>query len=551
VRTRQIMREDTLTGPPIAPDIAARSGETLVELLDLAVARSPGDQVFVMPRGSELERWTYEDLGKASRQAAATLAARGVRSGDRVVTWAANDPWLVAAYFGVWRLGAVIVPLDLRMAPDVAVRIGRAAEPVLTLAGSDVPASSAAALGVPVLGVDAAALTAAPLGQLPSPPAPSDLAEVLFTSGTTSDPKGVTLTHRQLIHSGRTIAMTAGVRRERALALLPLSHMYGQIVPLFYGFMCSCQLTFLPSLTPSALLTAMKRDRITVLTAVPALLRLLMDGVEAEAARTGRSGQLRRVRQVSGHLPMRARRLLCRSILARFGGELATITCGGALLPPELQRAWEAMGVAVVQGYGATECASIAGHTRKSRRPGTVGPPLAGIEVRIAADGELLARGPNMMSGYWGKPELTAQTLADGWAHSGDAAEIDRHGEIVIRGRTRDRIALPNGLKVYPEDVESVLAASDAISAAVVIEAEPGRLAAILIPAGGADDKALEAAVKQANGNLSPQQRIRRWVRWEAADFPRTHTLKVRRDEVKASYSTHSGEDLALGESNP
>jgi long-chain acyl-CoA synthetase len=545
------MREGILTGPPVATDIAKRSGETLVELLDLAVARNPGDPVFVMPRASELEHWTYEELGKASSQVSATLSARGVRSGDRVVTWAANDPWLVAAYFAVWRLGAVIVPLDLRMAPEVAVRIGRAAEPVLTLAGPDVAASSAAALGVPVMGIDAATLTAEPMGQLPSPPSSSDLAEVLFTSGTTSDPKGVTLTHGQLIHSARTIAMTAGLRRERALALLPLSHMYGQIVPLFYGLMCGCRLTFLPSLTPSALLTAMKRDRITVLTAVPALLRLLMDGVEAEGLRTGKSAQLHRVRAVSRHLPMRTRRLLCRSILSRFGGELATITCGGAMLPPELQSAWEAIGIAVVQGYGATECASIAGHTRKSRRPGTVGPPLAGIEVRIAADGELLARGPNMMSGYWGKPELTAQVLAEGWAHSGDAAEIDRHGEIVIRGRTRDRIALPNGLKVYPEDIEIALAEAAAISAAVVIEAEPGRLAAILIPAGTADDNALEAAVKQANASLSPQQRVRRWVRWDGADFPRTHTLKVRRDEVKAWYAIRSSAAQDSGDSIP
>ena len=545
------MREGILTGPPVAADVAARSGETLVELLDLAVARNPGDTVFVMPRGSRLDHWTYEELGKASSQVAATLSARGVSFGDRVVTCAANDPWLVAAYFAVWRLGAVIVPLDLRMAPEVAVRVGRAAEPVLTLAGPDVAVSSAAALGVPVMGIDAASLTAEPLGQLPTPPTSSDLAEVLFTSGTTSDPKGVTLTHGQLIHSGRTIAMTAGVRRERALALLPLSHMYGQIVPLFYGLMCGCQLTFLPSLTPSALLTAMKRDRITVLTAVPALLRLLMDGVEAEAARTGRSSQLRRVRSVSRHLPMRTRRLLCRSILSRFGGELATITCGGAMLPPELQSAWEAIGIAVVQGYGATECASIAGHTRKSRRLGTVGPPLAGVEVRIAADGELLARGPNMMSGYWGKPELTAQVLADGWAHSGDAAEIDRHGEIVIRGRTRDRIALPNGLKIYPEDIEIALTRGAAISAAVVIEAESGRLAAILIPAGTADDSALEAAVKQANSSLSPQQRVRRWVRWEGADFPRTHTLKVRRDEVKAWYATRSSAAQDSGDPTP
>ncbi len=540
------MEEGILSGPPIAPSVVAQSGETLVELLDLAIARNPAEPVFVMPRGSSLERWTYEELGRASRRIAATLSREGVKPGDRVVTWGANDPWLAAAYFAVWRLGGVIVPLDLRMAPDVAVRIGRAAQPVLALAGREI-AEPAAALGVPVLGVDAETLTAAPEGPLPPPPGASDLAEVLFTSGTTSDPKGVTLTHGQLIHSARTIAMTAGIRPERALALLPLSHMYGQIVPLFYGLMCGCQLTFLPSLTPAALLGAMERDRVTVLTAVPALLRLLMDGVEAEAGKRGRSGQLKRLRRVSRYLPMSARRSLWRSVLARFGGELATITCGGAMLPPELQSAWEAMGIAVVQGYGATECASIAGHTRNSRRPGTVGPPLAGIDVRIAPDGELLARGPNMMTGYWGKPDVTAQVLADGWAHSGDAAEIDRHGEIVIRGRTRDRIALPNGLKVYPEDIEAALADTEAISAAVVLEAEPGRLAAVLIPAGEPDDDALEAAVKQANGGLSPQQRVRRWVRWRAADFPRTHTLKVRRDEVKAWYAAHSAADTGDG----
>src|SRR5450759_1849508 len=298
------MSEGILTGPPVAPEIAARSGDTLVELLDRAVAGYARDRVFVMPRGAIQEHWTYEELGRASLRVAATLSARGVRAGDRVVTWAPNDPWLVAAYFAIWRLGAVVVPLDLRMATDVAVRIGRAAEPVLTLAGADVAPSSADALGVPVVRVDAVSLTAAPAGLLPPPPKSSDLAEVLFTSGTTSDPKGVMLTHGQLIHSARTIAITAGVRRERALALIPLSHMYGQIVPLFYGLLCGCQLPLLPSLTPSALLTAMKRDRITVLTAVPALLRLLMDGVEAEAVRTGRAQQLHRLRALSRHLPM-------------------------------------------------------------------------------------------------------------------------------------------------------------------------------------------------------------------------------------------------------
>lgn len=539
-----------LVGPPVPEAIRSLSGETLVDLLELAVARNPDAPVFVMPRGLRLERWTYRDLGQQSRRIAETLVSQGVGSGDRIVTWAANDPWLVAAYFAVWRLGAVVVPLDLRMAPEIALRIGRAVEPTLTMAGPDVAADEAAALGAPVVGVDAVSLTGESGTRLSlsteseMPPeaarravAPDTLAEILFTSGTTSDPKGAMLTHAQLVHSARTIAITAGIRRERALALIPLSHTYGQIVPLLYGLMSGTQLTFLPSLTPSALLSAMRRDRITALTAVPQLLRLLMDGIEAEAARRGRSESLRRLRAYALHLPMPLRRAIFRSVLAQFGGELRTITCGGAMLPAELQLAWEALGIAVVQGYGATECATITGHTRTSRRPGTVGPPLAGMQVRIAEDGEVLVSGPGVMLGYWAKPEQTAEVIVDGWAHSGDAAEIDPGGELVVRGRTRDRIALPNGLKVYPEDVEAAIVESGPVGAAVLLEASPGTLVAVLLPReSGIMDADLEATVARANASLSPHQRVRRWVRWTGSDFPRTHTLKVRRGQVEEWY---------------
>ncbi len=539
-------RERVLVGPPVPADVRERTGETLLELVDRAVRRDPDAACFVMPRGLRLERWTYRELDLRSRHVALRLAGHGVGPGSRVATWAANDPWLVAAYLAVWRLGGSVVPLDLRMAPDVAIRIGRAVRPALTLAGSSVSDADAAALGAPVMRLDAETLLAAAPGAAASDGAgvdaatvtPGTLAEILFTSGTTSDPKGVMLTHGQMIHNARTIAVTAGIQRERALALIPLSHMYGQIVPLLYGMVTNSQLTFLPALTPSALMAAMRRDRITVITAVPQLLKLLMDGIEAEASRSGDLDRLRRARRIAVRLPMRLRRLLFHSVLARFGGELRTITCGGASLAADLQSAWEALGIVVVQGYGGTECATIAGHTRTSRRPGTVGPPLAGMQVRLGPDGEIIAKGPNVMLGYWDKPEATAEILVDGWAHTGDAAEIDPHGELIVHGRTRDRIALPNGLKVYPEDVETALVADGTVRSAVVFEASPGRIAAVLLPADPtATDADLDGAVERANHALSPHQRVRRWIRWPEPDLPRTHTLKVRRAEVVAWYA--------------
>jgi long-chain acyl-CoA synthetase len=142
------------------------------------------------------------------------------------------------------------------------------------------------------------------------------------------------------------------------------------------------------------------------------------------------------------------------------------------------------------------------------------------------------------MDGYWKDPDATAEVLTpDGWLHTGDAARIDEHGEVVILGRTRDRIALPNGLKVYPDDVELALREAGEIRDAVVLEAAPGRIAAVLLPADAeSTDEALGAAVKRANGMLGVHQRVSHWRRWPEADLPRTHTLKVRREEVKAWY---------------
>jgi long-chain acyl-CoA synthetase len=531
-------------GPELEPHIKALSGETLVELLDRAVARTPESQAMVIRRGMVDERWSYRHLAEVVERVARTLREAGVGPGDRVLTWSQNDPWLVAAYFAVWRLGAIIVPLDLRMQTDVAVRIGRRARATILLAGPDVDRAVAAELDVPILAVDEAGLDPIDRRSELVPAYPevehSDIAEVIFTSGTTSDPKGVVLTHAQIVHTARALAQTSmGSRPDRALGIVPLSHMYGQTVLLLTGFMGGSTLVFLQALTPKAMTAAMQRERITVVTLAPQLISILLQSIEAEARRSGREASLERARRIARWLPFPLRRLLFRSVLTPLGGALEVIGSGGALLSEELQGAWEAFGIRILQGYGTTECAAVCGHTRARQRAGSVGPPLAGLEVHIAADGELLVRGPNVMTGYWEAEEATAEVLdAGGWFHTGDAARVDERGEIVILGRTRDRISLPNGLNVYPEDVEAALVDTGSVRAAVVFEPTPGRLAAAVVPVrAGADEAELDDAVRRANGNLAPHQRIGTWRRWPEEDFPRTHTLKVRRGPVQEWYA--------------
>ncbi len=359
----------TVSGPPLEARIKDLSGETLNELLDRAVARTPDHVALVIRRDMLDERWSYRRLSEVVGRVAARLQAQGVRPGDRVLTWSQNDPWLVAAYFAVWRLGAVIVPLDLRMQTDVAIRIGQRARAALLLAGHDVEPEVAAALDVPSLsvdetGLDPAATRADPVPEFPLV-RPDDLAEVIFTSGTTSDPKGVMLTHGQIMHTTRAFGQTAmGTRPDRVLAVVPLSHMYGQTLPLLMGLMSGSTLVFLHALTPKAMSATMQRERITALTLTPHLMSILLQGIEGEARRSGREASLARARKVARWLPLRLRRLLFRSVLTPLGGALEIIGSGGAMLPEKLQRAWECFGVRVEQGYGTTEVAIVCAHSR-------------------------------------------------------------------------------------------------------------------------------------------------------------------------------------------
>jgi long-chain acyl-CoA synthetase len=249
---------------------------------------------------------------------------------------------------------------------------------------------------------------------------------------------------------------------------------------------------------------------------------------------------------------MAARRLLFRQVHAQLGGSFRIFVSAGAFLPPALQQAWEDMGVIVLQGYGATETGTGSCTTLQDHGLGTVGRPPEGIEMRLAADGEVQFRGPTLFKGYWQAPELTAGAFTDdGWYETGDIGHLDAAGRLILSGRKRDIIVLPNGFNVYPEDLENALRIAG-LRDSVVLETRPGRIEAILLsPMGGPvrvagealgfDPAAppvevraqVDAAIKAANATLGPNQRIVGWRLWPESDFPRTHTLKVKRDQVR------------------
>jgi long-chain acyl-CoA synthetase len=544
-----------------------RPMETLLDLLDDAVARF-GDRPALGIRHDDgtTMTWTYRDLDRNSRAAAFRLRALGVQPGDRLLTWSPSSPELPATYIGAIRAGIVLVPLDLRMSAEAIAGIVKSADPKLLVVGTgrDAPdpaefglggfaTSSVEFVGAPPDGDSALPADWADLVAAWPRPKRDDLVELIFTSGTTGTPKGVMLAHDNMVAANRTFHRIVPPMDHRIVSLLPLSHLLEQAAGLFYALTVGASILYVRSRNPRVIFESLREHRVTSMIVVPQVLDLFWSAIEREVDKTGRTAAFARLRSIARRLPMPLRRLIFRRVHAQLGGSFRLFLSAGAFLPPALQQAWEDMGVTVLQGYGATETGTGSCTTLDDHGLGTVGRPPAGIEMRIADDGEVQFRGPSLFKGYWNAPEKTAEAFTDdGWYKTGDVGHLDSAGRLVLSGRKRDMIVLPNGFNVYPEDIENALRVAG-LRDSVVLETKPGRIEAIVLAPGtgpirqageelgfdpadppGELRAAVDAFVKAANATLGPNQRINGWRLWPESDFPRTHTLKVKRDLVRA-----------------
>ncbi len=509
----------------------ASVGSTVVEFLRRSVdAFGPHDALLFKP-GFRYLRWSYDRLWAESGQVASLLQSRGLTKGDQVVIWGPNSPQWVLIFFGCLRAGVVAVPLDLRSAPDYVERVISRISPKLAFTSRYTPKNDVD-LGLPEITFEE--LEDAIRG-LPEPDpvelAPDDLVEVMFTSGTTGDPKGVMLTHRNLTANIEGISQyITCTTSTRLLSILPLSHMYEQMGGLLTVMRFGASVTYPTSRQPAVLARTMRERRITTLLLVPQGLELLMNGIEREVRRQGKGALWEKLLKVAGKTPFSLRRRLFGRVHKQFGGKLDFVVSGGAALDPELGRKWELLGVKIVQGYGATEASPvISNHTLRERRPDSVGRPLPNVEVRISEDGEILVRGDNISPGYWNAPEQTAAAFQDGWYLTGDLGYFDDEGFLHIRGRVKDMIVLPSGQNVYPDDIQAVLNRHPDVTDSAVVGLPRGssvEVHAALILSNGADP---EPIVSWANAQLAEQQRVRGFTVWPDEDFPRTHTLKIRK----------------------
>ncbi len=496
--------------------------------------------------------WRYRDLARDVPRVARVLADAGIAPGDRVIVWAVNRPEWGLAFLGLAHLGAVSVPLDVRHTVDFGQKIVAQTGATHVLASRQTDAA-ARELGLPVLWIERLpdlARHAAPLE--PPPLDPDDLAEIVFTSGTTGQPKGAMLSHRNLVACARSMASVLPFGpSDRLLSVLPLSHLFEQslgfIVPLIVG----ASIVYPVSRQPAVLLRTFRDFGVSVLLIVPQGLRLLDNAIERRVDESGRRPLFEALHRLARNLPKPLRRTLFKPVLDQLGGRLHTVGVGASAMDLDLARRWTEMGVDLLQGYGMTEMGPVVSFTRPDRnRMGTVGEAIPGVEIRIAEDGEVLARGPGRFLGYWQNEEATAAAIGeDGWYRTGDLGVLSADGFLTFRGRKKDMLALPDGQKVYADDVENELRDDRRVQDAAVVGWPLGpdlKVHAVLLPddGGAADD-----IVRAANARLAPHQQIRGWTVWPDEDLPRTHTLKVRKQEVLGRLAEIQGG--AIAESPP
>ena len=506
--------------------------ETLLSFLDDCIAR--GEQTAVVHwRGLRIARWSYARLASCAFQFARELETRGIGAGDRVIFWSENSPEWIVAFYGCLLRGAVVVPLDLKSASDFAARVQQQVSAKLLLA--DEPQLALPQLSLKNLGD----LTHS---DAPYPATPNELVQIVFTSGTTAEPKGVCLTHRNLL------ANLAPIEKEfrkyarwerfvhplRFLCLLPLSHVFGQLMSIFIPELMGAEVYFRESYKPSEIVSAVKKQRINVVVTVPRVLETLREEVSRPDAKIEAQLAAAEGRQFLRNW------WTFRDVHRRFGWRFWAFVTGGATLESDTETFWRRVGYAVIQGYGMTETASLTSLSHPFRmQRGSIGKAVAGQEVKLSDEGEILVRGDNVSPGYWNHA-TQALTDHEGWIHTGDIGAVDAVGNIYFRGRSKDTIVTAAGLKIFPADLEAALDRQPEIKESAVI-ALPGSNAteplAVLIRRNDHSD--LNAAVQRANDSLAEFQHIRHWVVWPKPDFPRTAgTRKVIKGQVAAAVET-------------
>ena len=520
-------------------------------------------------RDREKERLTYREFEERAHPLAKALQDKGFSMGDRVSIIMTNQSrWLISAY-AIFFAGGVLVPLDYKLTPDEQWQLLKHSGATVLITEYPIWRQLGASPGRASANVQTVLVTEAPANASLAhaqrweefrgagepafvPRERGDTACIVYSSGTGGHPKGCMMTHENYLE--QCVALTSiypfwpGVRY---LSILPTNHAIDFMVGFFGPFTCGAAVVHLRTLRPEYVREAFPKYKITYVSLVPLVLKNLQKGLQArfDALSGGKRKIFNTLVAVNkaltkGRPRLGVSRLLLKQVHEAFGGELRTIIVGGAFTEPQTLQFFYDLGIPVANGYGLTEAGTaITVNDLKPFRADTVGKPLPGMEVRIvnpAGDGigEVAVRSKTVMAGYLNDPELTAETIVDGWLMTGDLGKLDRHGHLQLSGRKKNMIVTEEGKNIYPEDTESVFEGlrvkEFCVFAANYIWPKRSmtgeQLVLVLhLEAGQQFSDELRREINTRNQRLLNYKRIHGVVLLEE-DFPRTASLKIKRN---------------------
>lgn len=510
--------------------------KTLVDILELLEIHD--GEAIVAHNGYRTFRYNYRDLCTYIKKASSWYVSKGIRKGDTILLWGPNSIEWVVASLGAVAIGAVVVPIDLQAtstsAKGIAIRSGarlmlqsryrpqRTAVVTHTLENFLYEIESLSAIEASHLHED-------------------DLAYIVYTSGTTGDPKGVMLTHGNVTANALSaIEHFTFEEKVRVLSTLPLSHMFEQIGGLWVPLILGGTIVYPSAILASALFEMLKRERVTHMLVVPRLIEAMYAGVLVKAKEAGSYDTLMRLVAKADTWPLFVKKIVFRKLHKVFGTHFEYMVSGGAPLSKKVAEFWRRVGIVIYEGYGLTETSPVISATSPSNQAwGTVGKEFPKVSVRFSKDREIEVQGPNVFKGYYHNEQATHEAFtADNWFKTGDIGYKDKDGNIIISGRVKEMILSSSGINVFPDDIERVLLEDERVKEACVVGVlrEHGEAihAVLILKDGSVDTKdTLREIVQRANDNLSSSMRIQGYSLWHEKEFPKTTTLKTKRTLVQ------------------
>ncbi|MCU1271300.1 MAG: AMP-dependent synthetase and ligase [Acidobacteriaceae bacterium] len=532
--------------------------------------RWPQNVAVELQRPDRIESYSYAELRRMAEAIAAWVRGRGIEAGARIAILADNHPRWVAAYLGIIAAGGTTVPLDTAYHADQVSKLLRDSGASVLICDQkhlEVAREVVAGTDVAILQteVDFENLFAQVDNQSskdfrPIPRQPDDVASLLYTSGTTADPKGVMLTHANLLAEADAVFAWAHIGPNDAiLGVLPLFHVLSQMANLLLPLVAGTRVVYLSTLNTTELLRALRERNVTAFAVVPQFFNLIHERIFKEVQQRGAFARLAfkwltRLNVSCRKFGLNPGRVFFRRIHELFGRRMRYLVTGGSRFDPQIARDFYSLGIDILQAYGLTEtCGGAFVNSPGENVIGSVGKPLKGVEGKIVdlqpaddglpASGEILIRGPIVMKGYWNRRDATAEVLKDGWLHTGDLGYFDERGNLFITGRKKDVIILANGKNVYPEEIEAHYLQSPLIKEICVLGLGDGgseKLYAVITPNFEVlrqrkivnTREVIRFDVEGLSAKLPSTKRIAGYEIWQE-DLPRTSTRKLKRFEIE------------------